>query len=309
MSSSANSFSPATEISPAEKEKIVRRVSVVGIGGNVVLSAFKLFAGIFGHSTAMISDAVHSLSDVFATFIAMIGVRLSERGADKEHPYGHERFECVASIILSIVLLATGLLIGYTGLKTILTPGASQNIEIPGVISLVAAIVSIVVKEAMFRYTMVNAKKIQSSAFAADAWHHRSDALSSIGALIGIGGALLGWPILDPIASIVICLFILKVAIDIFRDAMEKMVDKACPEEYEQQLRECIMEQEKVLGIDLLRTRIFGEKVYVEAEILLDGKMTLNESHAVAEDVHAHIEKSFSNVKHIIIHVNPADKK
>lgn len=292
------------QLTEAEKAKIVRRVSAVGIFGNIILSAFKLFAGIFGHSSAMISDAVHSLSDVFATLIALLGVKLASRGADKEHPYGHERLECVASIILSVILLATGLGIGVSAVKTILS-GDISSIPVPGIISLIAAVVSIVVKESMFQYTRREAKRISSSAFMADAWHHRSDALSSVGALIGIGGAILGLPVLDTVAGFVICLFILKVAIDIFRDAVSKMVDRACPAEFEDQLRTFILENEDVEKIDLLRTRMFGEKVYVEAEILLDGSMSLDCAHGVAEKVHAGIEEHFPSVKHIIIHVNP----
>ena len=306
-SSSLSSMQQST-LDIKEANRDIARVSVVGIVGNILLSSFKLFAGVIAHSGAMLSDAVHSLSDVFATLIALIGVKLARKTADKGHPYGHERLECVASLLLGIILLITGLAIGYAGLSKILG-GRYEALAVPGVLALVAAVVSIVVKEAMFWYTMYYAKKLHSSAFHADAWHHRSDALSSVGALIGIGAARLGFPVMDPIASVVICLFILKVAYDIGKDALRKMTDCACSEEQENQLRSCILSEEGVLGIDSLRTRLFGDRIYVEAEIVADGNETLTETHAVAERVHDTIEKNFTNVKHIMIHVNPIQEE
>ncbi len=293
------------ECTAAQAGAVLRRVSAVGIGGNVLLTAFKLLAGILGHSGAMVSDAVHSLSDVFATLVALIGVKLSEKGSDREHPYGHERLECVASIVLAGILFATGAGIGWGGLQNILH-AASDSIAVPGRIALAAAVVSIVSKEAMFWYTRACAKKLRSSAFMADAWHHRSDALSSIGALVGILGARLGYPVLDAVASLVICAFVVKVGVDIFRGAVGKMVDTACSVELESQLHACIREQPEVQAIDLLRTRMFGEKIYVEAEILLPGEMLLSQAHGIAEQVHDRIEQRFSMVKHISIHVNAA---
>lgn len=291
-------------ITKAETNHIVWTVSAIGIIGNIFLSAFKLIAGVVGHSGAMISDAVHSFSDVLATLIALIGVKLAGRGADSGHPYGHERLECVASLLLSAVLFVTGFGIGGKGIQTIFSAQDAVP-AVPGIIALVAAIVSIVVKEAMFWYTRWCAKRIHSSAFLADAWHHRSDALSSVGALIGIGGARLGYPILDPIASLVICLFILKVAFDIGKDAIEKMTDSACPTDFVKKLQDCILRQDGVLGIDLLQTRQFGEKVYVDAEIRIHGAVSLTDAHDVAERVHEQIEAEFPTVKHIMIHMNP----
>lgn len=293
-------------ITETQVNRIVWTVSVVGIAGNILLSAFKMIAGIVGHSGAMISDAVHSFSDVLATLIALIGVKLAGRGADSGHPYGHERFECVASLLLSAVLFVTGIGIGMKGIQTIFSAQATNPV-VPGIIALVAAVVSIVVKEAMFWYTRWCAKRIHSSAFLADAWHHRSDALSSVGALIGIGGARLGYPILDPVASLVICLFILKVAFDIGKDAIGKMTDSACPDDFVEKLRDCILRQDGVLGIDLLQTRQFGEKVYVDAEISIHGSLSLTDAHDVAEQVHEQIETEFPTVKHIMIHMNPAN--
>lgn len=293
--------------SSEEKEaKIVNQVSAVGIVGNVALTAFKLFAGIAANSGAMISDAIHSLSDIFATLIAFLGVKLSQQKADREHPYGHDRLECVASLVLGMILLATGVGIGASGVKKIVA-GHYDQLAIPGTLALVAAVVSILVKEGMYWYTRHYAKILNSAAFMADAWHHRSDALSSIGSLIGIGGAMLGFPVLDPVASVVICLFILKVAYDILKDALNRMVDTSCSEEYEQKLTNYIGAQEGVVNVDVLHTRMFGNKIYIDSEISVDGDKSLREAHAVAERVHDGVEKNFENIKHIMIHVNPAD--
>jgi cation diffusion facilitator family transporter len=285
-------------------EHTATRVALVTIFWNLILSAGKLFAGIFAHSGAMISDAVHSASDVFSSIIVIIGVRIASQASDKEHPYGHERMECVASIILATVLCITGLAIGLSACRTIFS-GDYADLEIPGLMALIAALVSIVVKEAMFWYTRFYAKRLDSGALLADAWHHRSDALSSVGALIGIGGARLGYPILDSVASVVICVFIIKAAYDIFMDAIDKMVDKACDEETETALRDCALSVCGVERIDLLMTRVFGNKMYVDIEIAVDGNATLRTAHGIAEAVHDSIEQQFPKVKHIMVHVNP----
>lgn len=287
-------------------QKTATRVSLVSIVGNLLLSLFKLFAGLAAHSGAMVSDAVHSASDVLSSFIVIIGVRLSARKADKEHPYGHERFECVAAVLLSVVLLVIGLGIGKNALTAMLS-SRTDALTVPGMLALVAAGVSIVSKETMFWYTRYHAKRIDSTALMAEAWHHRSDALSSVGALIGIAGARLGYPILDPIASLVICLFIFKAAYDIFRDAMGKMVDEACAPEEENALRQCVLNQEGVLGVDLLQTRVFGSVTYADLEISADGNCSLYEAHSIAETVHNAIEAQFPKIKHIMVHVNPGN--
>ena len=287
-----------------EFQRVANRVSIVSIVANIVLSLLKLLAGIIAGSSAMVSDAVHSASDVFSTFVVIIGIRLASKESDKEHPYGHERLECVAAIVLAVELFITGLGIGGSALKTILG-GHYADLKAPGMLALIAAIVSILVKEAMYWYTRYYAKKIDSSALMADAWHHRSDAFSSIGALIGIGGAMLNYPVMDSIASLVIFFFIAKAAFDIFKDAIDKMVDHSCDEETENKLRECVLQNENVMGIDLLQTRIFGNKIYVDVEIKADGTITLSEAHNIAESVHDDIEQNFPKVKHIMVHVNP----
>lgn len=296
-----------TQVAESEFTRVANRVAFVTIFENVLLALGKLIAGLIGHSSAMISDAVHSASDVFSTIVVLIGVKLSSKESDKEHPYGHERLECVAAIVLAVVLLLTGLGIGYDAIKNILG-GNYKELTAPTVLALVAAIISIVAKEAMYWYTRYYAKRIDSSALMADAWHHRSDALSSVGALIGIGGAMLGYPVMDSIASLVIFFFIAKAAYDIFKDAIDKMVDHACDEETEKAIYDAVLEQEEVLGIDMLQTRIFGNKIYVDLEIQLDENYTLKKAHDIAEEVHEHIEKNFPKVKHIMVHVNPAVK-
>lgn len=287
-------------------QRVANRVSIFAIIGNVILSALKLFAGIVAHSNAMVSDAVHSASDVFSTIVVMIGIRLAAKESDKEHPYGHERLECVAAILLAMVLFITGLGIGMEALSNILS-GSYANLQVPGLLALAAALISIACKEGMYWYTRYYAKKIDSSALMADAWHHRSDAFSSIGALVGIGGARLGFPIMDSVASLVIFVFIVKAAYDIFKDAMDKMVDHSCDAKTEKQIYDCVMENENVLGIDLLQTRIFGNRIYVDVEVQVDASYTLQEAHNIAELVHENIEKRFSKVKHIMVHVNPKD--
>ena len=286
------------------EQKMIKQVSAVGIFGNVLLVIFKLFAGIIGNSAAMVSDAVHSASDVVATLVAFIGVRASKKEADSKHPYGHERIECVASLILGSILFMTGIGIGIASVKKIIL-GQSDGIESPKEIALIAAIISIVTKELMFRYTRAVAKKLNSDAFMADAWHHRSDAFSSIGSLRGIGAAMLGFKIMDPIAGLIICIFIFKIAFDVIMVAISKMLDTSCGKEYEDKMTNFISAQEGVIGVDLLRTRTFGNKIYVDAEISVDGNLRLREAHSIAERVHNEVENNFDNIKHIMIHVNP----
>lgn len=287
-----------------EYEKIAIKTSVVTIILNFALSVFKLLAGILGNSLAMVSDAIHSASDVFSTMVVIIGVKISSKAPDKNHEFGHERFECVAAIVLAIVLFATGAFIGYGGINNIIT-GSYNTALAPTALALSAAIISIVVKEGMFWYTWAASKKINSGALKADAWHHRSDALSSIGSLIGIVGAMCGVPILDSIAAIVICLLIIKAAIDVFIDAMKKMTDEACDEKTESEIAEFIMSCEGVKNLDSLMTRLFGNRIYVIAEIACDKDLPLFEAHEIAERVHDELEKKFPLVKHVTVHVNP----
>lgn len=293
-----------TVLTEQEIKALAARVSLVTVAGNALLSALKLFAGVAASSGAMISDAVHSMSDILTTFAALFGVQVSKKKSDLRHPYGHERIETITSMALALILLVTGLGIGWSGLSKILG-GNYDSLAVPGLLALAAAAVSIAAKEVMFWYTRHYAKLMDSPSFMADAWHHRSDAFSSVGSLIGIAGARLGFPIMDPIASLVICLFIFKVAFDILLTALKNIMDSSCGEDYERQLREFIRSQDGVMGVDLLRTRMFGNKIYVDAEISADGSKSLYKTHAIAENVHKGIEEAFPQVKHIMIHVNP----
>lgn len=289
----------------AKKEKspesIAISVAVITIIINALLSVGKLLAGIFANSSAMISDAVHSASDVFSTIIVIIGIKIAAKASDRGHPYGHERYECVAAIVLAVVLAGTGIMLGYAGVKNIVD-GTVSTPELP---ALIMAVVSVVVKEGMYWYTRAAAKKVKSDALMADAWHHRSDALSSVGAFAGILGAMLGVAVLDSVASILICLLILKVAVDVFREAIDKMVDKSCDEPTVKKMSELITATDGVLSLDVIRTRVFGNKIYVEIEVSADGDLTLIDAHAIAEHVHHEIEENFPDVKHCMVHVNP----
>jgi cation diffusion facilitator family transporter len=284
--------------------KIANHVSTVSIVVNAGLSALKLAVGLLAHSAALVSDAVHSLSDVLSTFAVIAGINISARKADAGHQYGHERMESIFSILLAIMLFATGIGIGYTGIRSIVT-GSYKSAALPGAAALMAAALSIIVKEWMYHYTVRAANTIGSTALKADAWHHRSDALSSVGSFIGVLFARIGYPVFDPLAGVVICLFIIKASWDIFSEAMDQLVDKAADDETCNRIRSLVMSLDGVISIDSLKTRLFGSKMYVDMEIGCNGEWTLYRAHSVAETVHENIEKSFPNVKHCMVHVNP----
>ena len=287
-------------------EQLAMQVGRNSILINIALSAFKLFAGIFAQSVAMVSDAVHSITDLAGTFIALIGIKLASKQADKDHPYGHERFESVATLALAALIAMVGAGIGWAGLQTIFA-GDFASLAIPGVLALIAAVVTLLVKEGIFWYVRAAAKKIDSSALMADAWHSRIDGIASIGSFIGILGARLGFPVLDAVAAVVICLFILKTAISIARDAIGKMTDKSCDDQTLEAMRTLILAQDAVSNIDLLRTRMFGNRIYVDVEIAINASLTFAEAHAVSHTVHDEIEKHFPKVKHCKVHANPSE--
>ena len=282
------------------------RVSIISLAVNLVLSTFKFIAGFAAGSGAMVSDAVHSASDVASTVIVMIGIRLANEKPDSRHQYGHEKFECIAAVILSAFLFAIAIGIGYNGVRQLLNPG---EIPVPGFLALVAALVSIVVKEWMYWFTIAAAKKINSGALKADAWHHRSDALSSVGSLIGIGAARMGYPIMEPLASLIICLMIFKAAFDIIKQAFEQMVDTAADEKTADEIYRAVYSVNGVRKIDLLHTRMHANLLYVDVEIAVDGSLELYDSHRIAQEVHDRLEGQFPLIKHCMVHVNPYDNK
>ncbi len=295
-----------TTIDETTRKAIATKVSWVGIIGNLILTTFKLLAGIVAHSGAMVSDAIHSASDVISTLVVLVSIKLAHKEADNKHPYGHERFECVASLLLSFILLIIGAGIGYAGIKKIFFT-SSTEILVPGVLALVAAGVSIVVKEGMYWYTIAASKKINSSVLKASAWDHRSDAFSSIGSFAGILGARIGFPKLDAVASVVICFFILKVAVDIFRDAIDKMIDRSCSDDFVEEVSMAIKTDIDIIRIDDIKTRLFGDRVYVDVEIAVDGDKVLTDAHQVAKNTHDMIEETFPQVKHCMVHINPSE--
>ncbi len=283
-------------------------VSLVTMIVNIILSLFKIIAGIVANSAAMISDAVHSASDVISTVIVMIGIREANKISDKKHPYGHERIETVASMLLSVALFFTGTVIGIDAIKSIISK-SYRYAEPIGILALIAAISSILIKEWMFRYTKHTAKKLNSTALMADAWHHRSDALSSVGALIGISLAMAGFPVFDPIAGIIICVLIIKVSVDIFKESAERMIDTAADSKTEKKISDIIKNTNGVLGINKLSTRLFGSKIYVDVEIFADGNLTLSAAHEIAQSVHDTLEDKIPQIKHCMVHIDPFEQK
>ena len=294
------------KIQNLDPQKTVYKVSIISIVVNISLSIGKLFAGIFGHSAAMVSDGIHSASDVFTTFIVIAGAKLSYKKADDEHPYGHERLEYIAAILLSFILFLTGAGIGFSGIEIIYT-GEYKVLQTPALMALVAALVSIVLKEAMFWYTRHYAVLIDSGTLNADAWHHRSDALSSVGSFVGILGARMGFPILDPLASIFICLMIIYAAWEVFYDATEKLVDTSPNKKTIDEIKACVLNEKGVIKIDKLQARKFASKIYVDVEIEVNGSLSLHKAHEIAERVHNQVENSIPKVKHCMVHVNPDD--
>jgi len=284
-----------------ERVQIAKRVSIITVIWNTILSVVKIVVGLFGHSSAIVADGIHSMSDVFTTIIAYVGVNLSAKKADDDHQYGHEKFEPIMSKILATVLIVTALMIGYNGIKSMF----SGNLETPSQLNLLAAGLSIVVKEWMYRYTKKAADKINSSALKADAWHHRTDAFSSIGSLIGVAGALLGFKFFDPLAAVVIALIIIKVGVEIYLKSIDEVMDKSADEETIQNIRQAVQSVEGVVAIDMLLTRQHASVIYVDLEIGVDGDLTLWKAHAIAEKAHLIVEDEVPLVKHCMVHVNP----
>jgi len=258
-------------------------------------------SGILGCSTAMIADGIHTLSDIITTFMVILSLKISSKKEDAEHPYGHEKFEPIYGKIISTLLLLTGIFIAYKGIKNLFL----GNYIKPKSIAIIASMVSILVKEILYRYTIQTAKKIQSISMEADAWHHRSDALSSVGTFIGILGAKLGFTILDPITTIIVSLFIIKVAVKFYIKSVKELVDTSADDDTLIKIRKEVLKISGVEKIYKLKTRCFGSKLYVDIEIYVDSKISVEEGHTIATKVHDHIENKFKNIKHCMVHVEP----
>jgi len=282
-------------------------ISWLSVAANILLAGGKLLAGIYGHSAALVADAVHSASDVLSTLVVIIGLHIARKPSDKQHRYGHGKYESLAALFLAIGLMYTGLRLGYNGI-TALAGGSYKSFVIPGISALIAAAVSIAVKEAMYHITIRVGRKERSQGLIADAWHHRSDALSSVGSLIGVGFARMGYPIADSIACIVISVFIVKSAFDIMKDSVDSLTDSACSPEDEETLRGIALAVPGVRGIDDLKTRRFGSGCYVDLEILVDGSLSLKHGHEIAEQVHDELESKAPYILHCMVHVNPDEK-
>lgn len=291
-----------------EFQKVVNKVGITTILWNLVLSVVKIIVGILASSAAMISDAVHSASDIFTTVIVMVGAKISSKESDSLHPYGHERFEPIASIFLALLLGITALGIGYSGGKNILSSDYLLQTNNQFVIlALGGAILSIVVKGVMFIYTNNAAKKINSNSLKADAWHHLSDSLSSIGSMLGIIGLMIGggWQILDPIAAIVICIVILKVAFDIVKEAVNQLVDRSIPEELVEEIKSIAREMDGVIDICSFKSRQFSNKMFIDLEIYVDHSLSLIESNQISKRLHDELELRYPDLKHCTVWAKP----
>ncbi|NMA96172.1 MAG: cation transporter [Clostridiales bacterium] len=273
----------------------------VAIVVNIMLCIFKIGAGILGKSKAMLADGIHTLSDVLATSVALVGLRIASKDADEDHQYGHERYEPLFAKIISTILIITGFFIGYGGIRSLI----EGNTEAPGMVALVAALVSVAVKEGLYWNTIRAAKRIDSISLEADAWHHRSDALSSIGTFVGILLARLGLKFFDPIAAVLVSLLILKLGVEFWIKASAGLVDTAAPDKVVKKIEGLTMGVEGVLAINSLKTRVFGNRLYVDIDIAVDGEITVIEGHRVATSVHDIIENDISEIKHCMVHVDP----
>lgn len=290
------------------REKQIFQTTLVGSVANLLLVVFKFIAGIVGHSAAMIADAVHSLSDFITDIIVVIFVAISGKPEDEDHDYGHGKYETLATAVIGIILFFVGVGILISGIKAIVGTLQGEPLQTPSLLALIAAVISIVVKEVLYHYTVKRGKALGSSSVVANAWHHRSDALSSIGTAIGIGGAIfLGeqWRILDPIAAVIVSLFIIKVAVELFKPCIEELLERSLPTEMEQKILDIILSTPQVSSPHHLRTRRIGSYIAIEVHIRMDGQTSLSEAHQVASDIERRLKAEFGESTHIGIHMEP----
>ena len=290
------------------RERQIYTITIVGSVVNLLLILFKFFAGIAGRSAAMIADAVHSLSDFMTDIIVLVFVKTSQKPKDKEHAYGHGKFETLATLIIGVVLAAVGLGIAWSGVIKIYSVIQGEILPSPGIIALIAALVTIVSKEILYQYTIIKGKNLNSSALIANGWHHRSDAFSSIGTATGIGGAIfLGerWTILDPMAALVVSFFIVKMSIKLIKPCLDELLERSLPEDTEKEIEKTVSHFEGVHQLHNLCTRKIGNYYAIEFHIRMDGNKSLIESHALITEIELKLKEQYGNKTHVTIHVEP----
>lgn len=295
-------------MTPQERQKTITRVTLAGSIVNLLLTAFKFVAGVVGHSSAMVADAAHSLSDLISDIIVIIFVKLSAKPQDTDHDYGHGRYETLASLVVGIILAIVGLGLLAGGIEKTMAFINGEPLRQPGMIALLAAILSVCLKEGLFQYTMAAERKVHSPALLANAWHHRSDALTSVATIIGIGGAyFLGprWAVLDPVAAAVVSLFIINASYDLIRPNIDELLEKALPEETKAHIKETILSVPGIVKTHRLRTRRVGPRIAVEAHIKMDGSMTLTRAHEIATEAERRVRELLGTDTYVILHTEP----
>lgn len=293
-----------------ERNQEIYQVTLVGGVVNVVLLLFKFVAGIVGHSAAMVADAVHSLSDFVTDVIVLVFVHISSKPKDKSHDYGHGKYETLAMTLIGVALLIVAIGIIYSGAMKIIAWMNGEQLEAPGMLALWAALLSVLLKEGVYQYSMVKARQLNSQVVEANAWHHRSDALSSVGTAIGIGGAILlgqRWTVLDPIASLVVGAFIVKVAVDLLHRGIDDLMEHSLPEDVEEEILRIVGELKGVVDPHDLRTRKIGNRYAIELHILMDGDITLHEAHNKASEVEDLLRARYGEDTHVAVHVEPKE--
>lgn len=296
------------EVSDVARKKGIYKVTIIGSIVNFLLLVFKFFAGFAGHSAAMLADAVHSLSDFITDVVVIVFVRIANKPEDKGHDYGHGKYETLATAIIGILLLCVGFGIFWNGATSIYDFLNGQQLESPGMVALIAALVSIVLKELLYRYTVIQGKKLNSQAVIANAWHHRSDALSSIGTAIGIGGAILlgdKWRVLDPVAAVIVSVFIMKVSIQLLIPCVDELLEKSLPDEVEKEIEQTALSFPGVSEPHHLRTRRIGSYYAIEMHVRMDGRITLEEAHRTVTAIENKLKEMFGKGTHVGIHVEP----
>lgn len=291
-----------------DRQKETYRVTIAGSIINILLLAFKFAAGILGHSAAMIADAIHSLTDFVTDAIVLVFVRLGSKPTDHDHDYGHGKYETLASAIIGVSLLVVGMMICYSGVTKTYHAMCGEPLQQPGFIALAAAVASVVLKEWAYRFTVRVGRRCHSEAVVANAWHHRSDALSSVGTTVGIGGAIvLGekWAVLDPLTAIVVSFFIMKAAWSVLSKAVDELTDGSLPKETEDEIEKIVNEDKDVSVVHNLCTRRIGNRIAIEMHVRMPGETSLYEAHRHATEIENRLKQRFGTATHISIHLEP----